>query len=124
SSAASADHAFVETKPPAGDAPMDMPPAKSSAGATLSTQAEEPQLRLRSEDTFESDVVESPQSPPPVSFSSRNETAVGEKKNINHLLANFTQDEFGAIVDKLEPLEFMDGERIIAEGEEGGGMYL
>src|SRR2546428_10935387 len=45
SSAASADHAFVETKPPAGDAPMDMPPAKSSAGATLSTQAEEPQLR-------------------------------------------------------------------------------
>lgn len=47
-----------------------------------------------------------------------------EKKNINVLFASFTQDEFGAIVDRLEPLEFMDGERIIAEGDEGNGMYL
>lgn len=48
----------------------------------------------------------------------------GETKNINQLFANFTQDEFGAIVDKLEQLEFMDGERIVSEGDEGDGMYL
>jgi Cyclic nucleotide-binding domain len=47
-----------------------------------------------------------------------------EKKNIDQLFASFTQEEFGAIVSKLEPLEFMDGERIIAEGDEGNGMYL
>jgi hypothetical protein len=49
---------------------------------------------------------------------------VGEKKNINALFASFSKDEFGAIVDKLEPLEFMEGERIIAEGDEGDAMYL
>lgn len=49
---------------------------------------------------------------------------VMEKKNIDQLFASFTQEEFGAIVDKLEPLEFMEGERIIAEGDEGDGMYL
>jgi hypothetical protein len=47
-----------------------------------------------------------------------------EKKNIDQLFASFTQEEFGAIVDKLEPLEFIEGERIIAEGDEGDGMYL
>ena len=47
-----------------------------------------------------------------------------EKKNIDQLFASFTQEEFGAIVDKLEPMEFMDGERIIAEGDQGNGMYL
>jgi tetratricopeptide (TPR) repeat protein len=47
-----------------------------------------------------------------------------QKKNIDQLFASFTQEEFGAIVDKLEPMEFMDGERIIAEGDEGNGMYL
>jgi len=47
-----------------------------------------------------------------------------EKKNIDQLFASFTQEEFGAIVEKLEPLEFMDGERVIAEGDEGDGMYL
>jgi CRP-like cAMP-binding protein len=47
-----------------------------------------------------------------------------DKKNIDQLFASFTPDEFGAIVDKLEPLEFIEGERIIAEGEEGDGMYL
>ena len=47
-----------------------------------------------------------------------------QKKNIDQLFASFTQEEFGAIVDKLEPLEFMDGERIIAEGDQGNGMYL
>jgi hypothetical protein len=49
---------------------------------------------------------------------------VTDKKNIDQLFASFTQEEFGAIVDKLEPLEFMDGERIIAEGDEGNGMFL
>ncbi len=48
----------------------------------------------------------------------------GEKKSINALFASFTEDEFGAIVDKLEPLQFMDGERIMAEGDEGDAMYL
>jgi hypothetical protein len=48
----------------------------------------------------------------------------GEKKNINRLFAAFTKDEFGAIVDKLEPMEFMEGERIIAEGDEGDAMYV
>lgn len=47
-----------------------------------------------------------------------------EKKNIDQLFATFTQEEFEAIVDKLEPLEFMDGERVIAEGDEGDGMYV
>jgi len=47
-----------------------------------------------------------------------------EKKNIDQLFASFTQEEFGAIVEKLEPLEFMDGERVIAEGDEGDGMYV
>ncbi|HEY3197243.1 MAG TPA: cyclic nucleotide-binding domain-containing protein [Nitrospirales bacterium] len=47
-----------------------------------------------------------------------------EKRNIDQLFANFTQEEFGAIVEKLEPMEFMDGERIIAEGDQGNGMYL
>jgi hypothetical protein len=49
---------------------------------------------------------------------------LSDKKNIDQLFASFTPDEFGAIVDKLEPLEFIEGERIIAEGEEGDGMYL
>jgi CRP-like cAMP-binding protein len=40
------------------------------------------------------------------------------------LFAAFSKDEFGAIVDKLEPVEFMAGERIIAEGDEGDAMYL
>jgi len=49
---------------------------------------------------------------------------VSEKKDINPLFAAFSKDEFGAIVDKLEPIEFMAGERIIAEGDEGDAMYL
>jgi len=72
-----------------------------------------------------------PPEPEPVAssplFSSARPVAVmklTEKKNIDQLFASFTQEEFGAIVDKLEPLEFMDGERVIAEGDEGDGMYL
>ncbi|MEK9172064.1 MAG: cyclic nucleotide-binding domain-containing protein [Nitrospirota bacterium] len=49
---------------------------------------------------------------------------VEEKKDINPLFAAFSKEEFGAIVDKLEPVEFMAGERIIAEGDEGDAMYL
>lgn len=49
---------------------------------------------------------------------------VEEKKDINPLFAAFSKEEFGAIVDKLEPVEFMVGERIIAEGDEGDAMYL
>ena len=49
---------------------------------------------------------------------------VQEKKDINPLFAAFSKEEFGAIVDKLEPVEFMTGERIIAEGDEGDAMYL
>ncbi len=47
-----------------------------------------------------------------------------EKKDINPLFAAFSAEEFGAIVDKLEPIEFMAGERIIAEGGDGDAMYL
>ncbi len=47
-----------------------------------------------------------------------------EKKDINPLFAAFTKEEFGAFVDKLEPLQFMSGERMIAEGDEGDAMYL
>lgn len=61
-----------------------------------------------------------PAAPPPPSLAPE----PGEKKNINALFASFSKDEFGAIVDKLEPLEFMEGERIIAEGDEGDAMYL
>src|SRR3989442_5056052 len=46
------------------------------------------------------------------------------KKDINPLFAAFTKEEFGAIVDRLEPLQFMAGERMIAEGDEGDAMYL
>jgi tetratricopeptide (TPR) repeat protein len=46
------------------------------------------------------------------------------KKDINPLFAAFTEEEFGAIVDKLEPLQFMAGERMITEGDEGDAMYL
>src|SRR5207244_12171032 len=46
------------------------------------------------------------------------------KKDINTLFAAFSEEEFGAIVDKLEPLQFMAGERMIAEGDEGDAMYL
>src|SRR3989442_4516910 len=46
------------------------------------------------------------------------------KKDINPLFAAFSEEEFGAIVDKLEPMQFMSGERMIAEGDEGDAMYL
>jgi hypothetical protein len=46
------------------------------------------------------------------------------RKDINPLFAAFSKDEFGAIVDKLEPLTLIAGERIIAEGDDGDAMYL
>jgi hypothetical protein len=51
-------------------------------------------------------------------------TPIEIRKDINPLFAAFSKDEFGAIVDKLEPLTFIAGERIIAEGDDGDAMYL
>lgn len=79
--------------------------------------------------------VAAPPPPPPVEMPSPptpvieleleiEPAPVQEKKDINPLFAAFSKDEFGAIVDKLEPVEFMAGERIIAEGDEGDAMYL
>lgn len=73
--------------------------------------------------------IEMPQPPPPpapvIELELEIEAApVQEKKDINPLFAAFSKEEFGAIVDKLEPVEFMAGERIIAEGDEGDAMYL
>jgi hypothetical protein len=73
--------------------------------------------------------IEMPQPAPPpapvIEFELEIEAApVQEKKDINPLFAAFSKEEFGAIVDKLEPVEFMAGERIIAEGDEGDAMYL
>ena len=75
-----------------------------------------------------SEVEWTPPPPPPPELEIILETLdiqeLGEKKNINSLFASFSKDEFGAIVDKLEPLQFIEGERIITEGEEGDAMYL
>ena len=72
--------------------------------------------------------IEMPPPPPPapvIELELEIEAApVQEKKDINPLFAAFSKEEFGAIVDKLEPVEFMAGERIIAEGDEGDAMYL
>ena len=69
--------------------------------------------------------IEMPPSAPVIELELEIEAApVQEKKDINPLFAAFSKDEFGAIVDKLEPVEFMAGERIIAEGDEGDAMYL
>ena len=72
--------------------------------------------------------IEMPPPPPPapvIELELEIEAApVQEKKDINPLFAAFSKEEFGAIVDKLEPVEFMTGERIIAEGDEGDAMYL
>ena len=72
--------------------------------------------------------IEMPPPPPPapvIELELEIEAAPAqEKKDINPLFAAFSKEEFGAIVDKLEPVEFMAGERIIAEGDEGDAMYL
>ena len=69
--------------------------------------------------------VPQPAPAPVIELELEIETApVQEKKDINPLFAAFSKEEFGAIVDKLEPVEFMTGERIIAEGDEGDAMYL
>lgn len=47
-----------------------------------------------------------------------------DKKDINSLFAALSKEEFGAIVDHLEPIGFQDGERMVAEGEKGDAMYL
>ncbi len=50
--------------------------------------------------------------------------AVPDEKSVNLLFASFTSEELGGVVDKLAPMQFVDGERIIGEGEEGDAMYL
>ncbi len=90
--------------PPVEAAPPPPPPVQAAPPPPLEV---EPVLELEVE-------VEAEAAPAPAE----------EKKDINPLFAAFTKEEFGAIVDKLEPLDFMAGERIIAEGDEGDAMYL
>jgi hypothetical protein len=128
SSVAAAEHAPAEPKPPGAGGSIEMPPATSHAEPARPSDSGDMPMTLLSALAGESDVADAvPEMVPAGTRASGGKRAAatsGGKKNINHLFASFTQDEFGAIVDKLEPLEFMDGERIIAEGEEGGGMYL
>ncbi len=49
---------------------------------------------------------------------------VPDEKSVHLLFASFTSEELGGVVDKLAPMQFVDGERIIGEGEEGDAMYL
>ncbi len=49
---------------------------------------------------------------------------VPDKKSVPLLFASFTSEELGGVIDKLTPVQFVDGERIIGEGEEGDAMYL
>jgi hypothetical protein len=49
---------------------------------------------------------------------------VPDEKSVHLLFASFTSEELGGVVDKLTPMQFVDGERIIGEGEEGDAMYL
>jgi tetratricopeptide (TPR) repeat protein len=49
---------------------------------------------------------------------------VPDEKSVHLLFASFTSEELGGVVDNLAPMQFVDGERIIGEGEEGDAMYL
>jgi hypothetical protein len=101
-------------------APPPPPPAPAPAAAPpppieMPQPIEMPELTLEPE----------PEPAPVIELDLEIETApVQEKKDINPLFAAFSKEEFGAIVDKLEPVEFTAGERIIAEGDEGDAMYL
>jgi tetratricopeptide (TPR) repeat protein len=113
---------FPVVEPPVPDFPVPVPAVPLPEPLADSLQDSVPD-RL--------ELVEEPELPQPAApaplFSFVPPVAVmklTEKKNIDQLFASFTQEEFGAIVEKLEPLEFMDGERVIAEGDEGDGMYL
>lgn len=105
-----------EIAPPSEKTPEEAPTPASQEPKRQWQNVHEPAGTLRPE----------PLAPPMPAAAKRPRPVfkAGETKNINQLFANFTQDEFGAIVDKLEQLEFMDGERIVSEGDEGDGMYL
>lgn len=52
------------------------------------------------------------------------DSMVPDEKSVPLLFSSFTSEELAGVVDKLVPMQFMDGERIIGEGEEGDAMYL
>src|SRR5207245_10425802 len=95
--------------PPAAEAaPPPSPPAPVEV-------APPPELELEQEPVLELEIE---------MIGSEEPEEKEEKKDINALFAAFTKEEFGAFVDKLEPMQFMSGERMIAEGDEGDAMYL
>lgn len=103
--------------PPPAPAPAAAPPPPIEMPQPIEMlpPIEMPELTLEPE----------PEPAPVIELDLEIETApVQEKKDINPLFAAFSKEEFGAIVDKLEPVEFTAGERIIAEGDEGDAMYL
>jgi len=103
--------------PPAAEAappPPPLPPVEV---------APPPELELEQEPVLELE-IEMIGSEEPEEKEEKKEKEKEEKKDINPLFAAFTKEEFGAFVDKLEPMQFMSGERMIAEGDEGDAMYL
>jgi len=97
---------FEIPPPPAVAPPVEIPPP-------LPVPALEREIPAPSVPVIELELASDP-SPAPVKL----------RKDINPLFAAFSKDEFGAIVDKLEPLTLIAGERIIAEGDDGDSMYL
>jgi hypothetical protein len=97
---------FEMPPPPAVAPPVEMPPPLPAPA--LEREMPEPSVPVS-----ELELASDP-SPAPVKL----------RKDINPLFAAFSKDEFGAIVDKLEPLTLIAGERIIAEGDDGDSMYL
>ena len=105
----------------------DEPPDKTSVADEVEVASSVPESLPGSFEYVEEEVDPAPPEASPELSAPDPPVAIGklsDTKNIDQLFASFTPDEFGAIVDKLEPLEFIEGERIIAEGEEGDGMYL
>ncbi len=97
---------FEMPPPPAVALPVEIPPPLTAPA--LEREMPEPSVPV-----IERELASAP-SPAPVKL----------RKDINPLFAAFSKDEFGAIVDKLEPLTLIAGERIIAEGDDGDAMYL
>lgn len=109
--------AAVAASPPAQAAPS--PPPAQAASPPPPAQTAPPPPPIEMPEPALAPVIELELEIEPALVSEKS-----EKKDINPLFAAFSKDEFGAIVDKLEPVEFMAGERIIAEGDEGDAMYL
>ncbi|HEX9284431.1 MAG TPA: cyclic nucleotide-binding domain-containing protein [Nitrospirales bacterium] len=97
---------FEMPPPPAVAPPVEMPPPPPAP--ELETEMPEPPVPI-----IARELKRDPSATP-----------LEIRKDINPLFAAFSKDEFGAIVDKLEPLTFIAGERIIAEGDDGDAMYL